>query len=419
VILLENWRDELAKFFRPHVFASLVVLYGDELRRRKRDGALEVGGLRETHYILTNYETLQSHQRSLLLLDWNVVVLDEAQAIKNRDTYRARAARGLKRTFGICSTGTPVENRLGDLWSLYDFLSPGDPFTTPEDFEEEFEREPERGIAKIRERLRYPSAQSSLLRRTKNEVLSLPAKTIELHKVAMTPHQVELERQVTRRGEGQGNVLKIVEGLQKLYQHPRLLVSDTEQVDELPIERVLEESPKLALCVDLLRTIQAAGEKALVFTLWVDMQTLLVHVLRQLLGLPRVRIINGDHKQRKRAHQYIREFSASDGFDVMVLSPLAAGTGLTITAANHVIHYGRWWNPAKEDQATDRAYRIGQSRPVRVHYPVLHHPGQPELGFDVRLHELVEKKRGMARDFLAPQTDTDISADDLARLTEA
>ena len=348
-----------------------------------------------------------------------MVVLDEAQQIKNPDTYRARAARGLKRRFGICSTGTPVENKLGDLWALYDFLRPGNPFSTIKEFEKEYESDLEAGIPKVRSALRYPSARSSLLRRTKDEVLALPKKTIVVHQVEMTPRQVELERHITRTGEKQGNILKILNALQKLYQHPQLLVSETERAASWSAETALDESPKLALCVKILRDIQAAGEKALVFTLWTGMQDLLVDVFKRHLGLPRVRIINGDPKQRRHAQKYIDELGASDGFDVLVLSPLAAGTGLTITAANHVIHYGRWWNPAKEDQATDRAYRIGQTRPVQVHYPLLHHPGKTSVGFDVKLHGLVEGKRGMARDFLAPQAQETVTLEDLAKLQEA
>ena len=419
VILLENWQAELHKFFKPEVFRSLVMLYGDGLQRRRRGDTLDLKGLADTDCVLTNYETLQAYQQSLLLLDWNVVVLDEAQAIKNPDTYRARAARGLKRRFGICSTGTPVENRLSDLWSLYDFLRPGNPFTTIKEFQKAYELDLVEGISQVRSALQFPSARSSLLRRTKDEVLSLPPKTIHRHAVEMTPHQVELETHITRTGEKKGNVLKILQDLQKLYQHPQLLLPDAERSKSWSVDSALEESPKLALCVNILRDIRAANEKALVFTLWTRMQDLLVEVFKRQFGLPTVRVINGDPKQRRHAHKYIEEFSAEPGFAVLVLSPLAAGTGLTITAANHVIHYGRWWNPAKEDQATDRAYRIGQTRPVRVHYPVLHHPGKADVGFDVKLHELVEGKRGMARDFLAPQADEAVTMEDLSKLQEA
>lgn len=130
-----------------------------------------------------------------------------------------------------------------------------------------------------------------------------------------------------------------------------------------------------------------------------------MQVVRAELGLARVQIINGAPENRRAALHVIRDFSARPGFDVLVLSPLAAGIGLTITAANHVIHYGRWWNPAKEDQATDRAHRIGQNREVHVYYPLLHHPGARERGFDIRLHELVERRRQVARDFLAPEAE--------------
>lgn len=415
VILIDNWQEELRKFFQPDVFKSLLVLYGDALKRRKRGETLDLSGLSEIDYVLTNYETLQAHQQSLLTLDWNVVVLDEAQAIKNPDTYRARAARGLKRKFGICSTGTPVENRLSDLWALYDFLRPGNPFSTIKDFQKDYEADLVAGIPMVRSALRYPSARSSLLRRTKSEVLSLPRKTIEVHEVEMTPRQVELERHLTRSG----NIFKILQDLQKLYQHPRLLLPKEDRSAGCSVEIALEESPKLALCVKILRRIQAANEKALVFTLWTGMQELLVDVFKRELGLSRVRVINGDPAQRRHAMKYIQELSATEGFDVLVLSPLAAGTGLTITAANHVIHYGRWWNPAKEDQATDRAYRIGQERPVHVHYPLLHHPGKASIGFDVKLHGLVEGKRGMARDFLAPQAQESITSEEFTKLQEA
>ena len=146
------------------------------------------------------------------------------------------------------------------------------------------------------------------------------------------------------------------------------------------------------------------------------MQDLLAGVLKVKLGLDSVPIINGETNQRGGAQPRLDEFDRMPGFAVIVLSPLAAGTGLTITSANHVIHYGRWWNPAKEDQATDRAYRIGQTRPVYVHYPVLHHPGDRERGFDVKLHTLVSKKRAMARDFLDPDNQADISERDLQEI---
>jgi hypothetical protein len=145
------------------------------------------------------------------------------------------------------------------------------------------------------------------------------------------------------------------------------------------------------------------------------MQALLQQTIRERLGIT-AEVINSDSNQAGLTQRHIDRFSASPGFDVLILSPLAAGVGLNITAANHVIHYDRWWNPAKEDQATDRAYRIGQTRPVTVHHLLLHPPGDDQSGFDLKLHELVERKRALAKDFLAPSDAMEITADELLGL---
>ena len=141
------------------------------------------------------------------------------------------------------------------------------------------------------------------------------------------------------------------------------------------------------------------------------MQDLLREIVTHRFGLPGVRIVNGASNQAGKSQRHLDEFSKQRGFGVLIMSPLAAGAGLNVTAANHVIHYGRWWNPAKEDQATARAHRIGQRHLVHEHFLVLHHPGDRASGFDVKLHELVNRKRQMAHDFLAPQgNDGDLEA---------
>lgn len=263
----------------------------------------------------------------------------------------------------------------------------------------------------VAQALAYPSPACPVLRRTKDDVLDLKPKTFERHLAPMTPEQMALERRVVG---GEGSTLEILGKLRSLYQHPWLLRPSLFGGSDLAVapdlETICDASPKLRLCVELLARIQERGEKALVFSPWMKMQQLLDHVLRLRFGL-RPRIVNGETNQRRQALQFIDEFSSGAGFNVLILSPLAAGAGLNIVAANHVIHYGRWWNPAKEDQATDRAYRIGQERPVTVHYPILHHPGNPAGGFDVALHELVQRKRALARDFLSP--DADVTTEDI------
>lgn len=419
VILLATWERELVKFFKPAVFESLLVLHDQSLRKRVTAGRLDVSSISQYDYVLTNYDTLARYQQQLLSVDYASLVLDEAQAVKNPDALRTLAARGLKRSFAICATGTPVENRLLDLWTLYEVLSPGEPFGRRADFERIYEADVDAGVKAVRGALLLPSAASTLLRRTKKEAQpSLPVKEEKVHHVAMTREQLDKERMVTR-GAGR-SVLETLQYLQKLYQHPRLLLrSEEAERRSWSTDDIIAESPKLRLCLDLLKEVRERGEKALVFTLWTTMQDLLVAVLRDKLALDTVRVINGETNQQRKAQTYLDEFERQPGFGVLVLSPLAAGTGLTITAANHVIHYGRWWNPAKEDQATDRAYRIGQTKPVTVHFPVLHHPDDPSAGFDVKLHELVSRKRAMARDFLDPRNADDVTASELHDTTES
>jgi SNF2 family DNA or RNA helicase len=249
-----------------------------------------------------------------------------------------------------------------------------------------------------------------VLRREKAEALrDLPPKHFHERLISMTRLQYEMERLVAREFRSLGH-LATLDRLRKLYQHPRLLESD--RCLSLQTAEAVAESPKVGVLLDILRDIERRREKALVFTQWVRMQDLLTQILGVELGLRAVRVINGAPENRGAAQRVIREFSERRGFDVLVLSPLAAGIGLTITAANHVIHYGRWWNPAKEDQATDRAHRIGQTKAVHVYHLLLHHPDAPERGFDVKLHELVERKRRVARDFLMPaDAERELAAD--------
>jgi hypothetical protein len=418
VILLDNWRTELEDFFVASAFPKVAVLHGATLSRfRKADGSVDDVALAECDLVLTNYDTLQAYQKSLLRIDWAIVALDEAHNIKNPAAYRSRAARGLKREFAIAATGTPVENKLSDLWSIFDFASPGMPFTNLEPFRRTYEVAGTTGIQSLREHLRYPHATSKVLRRTKETLRDLRPKESHVRFVEMTPEQVTIEQSIVRKAKEHGP-LGVLQGLQKLYQHPALLLAekgDRRGSADIDIDRAIATSPKLRLCLEVLEDVRALGEKALVFTLWRDMQDLLVGAIQRRFDI-RVPIINGDPANRERAKMRIAELGRAAGFGVMVLSPIAAGTGLNIQCANHVLHYGRWWNPAKEDQATDRAHRLGQDRTVHVHHLLMHWPGDRNRGFDIRLHELVEKKRAVARQFLAPDASQEVSAQELEEI---
>jgi hypothetical protein len=419
-VLIDNWLEELERFFRRDAWGTLYALHDKGLKRLTRGDSLDLDTLARQQLIVTNYETLARYQRSLLRLSFDVVVFDEAHNVKNPDTLRSRAARALKRNFSVAMSGTPVENELGDVWAIYDAAQIRQPRSlgTRAEFSRDYASRGPEGIEALRQRLLFPSPASTLLRREKREALrDLPPKHMEVRRVEMTQVQVEHEQKIARLAST-GSIFRALEALQKLYQHPALL---TDSHASLSPEPALEVSPKTRLCFEILEDIRRAGpdglgEKALVFVISRRMQELLVQLIEHRFGLRQVHIINGDPDNRSSALRRIKDFSEQPGFNVLVLSPLAAGVGLNIVAANHVIHYGRWWNPAKEDQATDRAYRIGQQRPVRVYYPVLHRPGRPEEGFDVQLHTLVERKRAIARDFLAPEEPLEAQGAELSSL---
>ncbi len=408
LILVNNWQQEFEKFVSPSNLGQIKVLEGSLIEDPEEFQRIaDKSGVHRT--FLITYETLARYQRKLLLVDFGLVVLDESQAIKNPDSARSRAARALKSSFTITCTGTPVENRLRDLWSQVDSLNlpDGNPLGKLENFSNEYEKDPKIGVSKAIEALR-PSDLSSfdgkdissvVVRREKSILKSeIPPKFIlPPTLVPMSDLQVYQEAEIVRQGEGKA--FYILPRLQALYQHPTLISG---QFQSCSVDELVSSSPKLAKTLEILESIRAKGEKALVFTLWKDMQWVLQRAVQSRFGIA-AEIINGDvNRSAANVPRILKTFNATLGFEILVLSPLAAGTGLTITAANHVIHYGRWWNPAKEDQASDRAYRIGQTKPVTIYYPTLHHPADQKKGFDFRLAEHVEKKRALARDFFSP-----------------
>jgi hypothetical protein len=210
-------------------------------------------------------------------------------------------------------------------------------------------------------------------------------------------------------GGKENHPLSLLHHLMRLSQHPALVP----RYEPIEVVEALVQCPKLQKVLDCLRDIKAKREKALIFTRTLDMQQLLAKVIDAEFGL-RVDIINGATSRRgdtRSGHQtrraIVQRFREYPGFNVIVLSPDVAGIGLTLVEANHVLHYGRWWNPAKESQATDRVYRIGQMRDVHVYYPIATDPEGVFETFDEKLHALIERRRQLAQDFLAPMPEED------------
>ncbi len=432
IILIENatWQTDMKSFFNEEgaLFEPLLVLHGATIKRFRTpevqgketsigQPALRLEELRKFKVVLTNYETVVNYQHSFAKMRWSAVVTDEAQEYKTPSTKVSHAMKALNSQFRIACTGTPVETRLFDIWNLFDFLQPGPLLGSATDFRRDYESDTDcgRGLPKLKERLKLGLSDAFLLRRNKDDVLDLPPKvehylTSELSKAQVDWH-IDL---LNRRGGNtpDSHPFSILHHLMRLSQHPALVP----RFEPTTAEEALMSCPKLQSVVECLKQIKSKSEKALIFTRSIDMQQLLALTLEHVFAF-QIHIVNGttgkDGRQGigKSRRAIMDSFRNSPGFNILILSPDVAGIGLTIVEANHVIHYGRWWNPAKESQATDRVYRIGQTRPVHVYYPVAKHPQRTFPTFDEKLDELLRVRKQLAADFLTPAP----SEDDLQR----
>ncbi|MCB9725556.1 MAG: DEAD/DEAH box helicase [Spirochaetaceae bacterium] len=396
--LIRNWQIEL-KRFAPKL--SDVVVHEGPGRRRSTDH------LSKHEIVLTTYDTVRSDQVKLGTIDWRVVALDEAQFVKNPTAGRTSAVKALKCDQLIAMTGTPVENGLIEFWSIMDRVRPG-LLGGWSDFRETFEKAlsqaDESDRAAIVEQL-LSRLDPHYLRRKKDEVLTTlpPKERVENLVVDLSPQQRLMYRDALREAElgGRGAVLKAIGDLLRICAHPRTYRGDWESADA---ETLVAECPKLARTLDVLSEIRAKDEKALVFAEWKSTQRILQRAISARFdSWPE--IVNGDVTDRRQ--EIVDAFCERTGFDVMILSPKVAGYGLNITAANHVIHYTRPWNPAVENQATDRVHRRGQTKPVYVYYPRIR--GTVEE----RLAELLRDKEDLARDVLRPTSERTVSAEEL------
>ena len=392
--------------------------------------------------VLTTYETLRDYQFSLALVDWSFVIFDEAQRIKNPNALWTRAAKALKARFKLLATGTPVENHLGDFWCLMDTARPGE-LGAYQDFREKYikpitsssEQDKARIRLKTGRELRIATGTSMLRRIKEDQLEGLPAKTIfagerdasnsaeylEILSCAMPPAQrqrydmviglvqEEQESQKKQGSQKKGNpVLTGLHRLQDVSLHPHLLdggllpmpASDKEA------RQVIAESGKLKQTFALLDQIKTKQEKVIIFAINKRLQSFLKVACERVYGI-KVSIINGDTKAVAKKpntatrKSLITDFEAAPGFGVIVMSPVAAGMGLTVVGANNVIHIQRHWNPAKEAQATDRVYRIGQERDVNVYLPILRHP--EVTSFDVNLNRLLKQKSALKDAVVTPE----------------
>ena len=431
--LLRNWKDEHDQHLSGAGLGRVVEAHGSALRHLRRGlvggrGGELPGGqplldrdvLKNADWVLTTYETIRDYQHSFGRVHWRAGVFDEAQKIKNPGARLTDAALAMNIDFALLMTGTPVENRPGDIWSMLDRAEPG-MFGTLKDFSRRYEAkgpDGDAGLAELHGSLTQQveeTAPTLMLRRLKEDhIPDLPEKQDHRRVVEMPPLQAEAYGEIVRHGGG-GNMLQTLHHLRSISLHP----AAPGKLD-IDIEDYIQRSARLSETFRILDEIANLGEKALLFVEARWMQDFLVGALRRRFSLAEdVLVINGTVAGETRKAR-VDTFQDRAGFEVMILSPRAGGVGLTLTAANHVIHLSRWWNPAVEDQCTDRVFRIGQRRTVHVYLPIARHPDFGDYSFDMKLDSLMQGKREMNRRVLAPTAATKEDVSDLYRtITEA
>ena len=410
--LLANWKNELSRFAPTlHAgFAHPAEAPGGEWRDAKTADTFLTG----KDIILTTYGQA-ARLEWLAAREWRLLVLDEAQAIKNPGARQTRAIKRLRARARIALSGTPVENRLGDLWSLYDFLNPGLLGAAPEftRYVKNLQAAEPPNFAPLRQLVR-----PYLLRRLKTDrsiISDLPDKTeltawcsLAKRQAALYEKSVrELAEKLADLNDGiqrRGLVLAFLMRFKQICNHPSHWLGDGAYA--------ADESGKFLRLAELCEAIASRQEKALVFTQFRELTEPLAARLRELFGRPGL-VLDGSTPVKQR-QQLVADFQRDDGPPFFVLSLKAGGTGLNLTAASHVLHFDRWWNPAVEAQATDRAFRIGQKKNVLVHKFVCRGT------IEERIDALITEKKALAESVLGAEGGaetllTEMSNDELLR----
>jgi SNF2 family DNA or RNA helicase len=381
-----NWQKEAARF-APEL--PVMVHHGST----RSKGTRFKQQAQQQAIVISSYALLHRDVEILKQVDWAGVILDEAQNIKNPETKQARAARALPAAYRIALTGTPVENNVGDLWAIMEFLNPGF-LGTQTEFKRRFfvpiqaSRDPD-AVARLK-RLTGPF----ILRRLKTDraiIADLPDKLEMKVFCTLTKEQASLYQAVVRQAERdleaaegmrrRGLILATLSKLKQVCNHPAQFLGDNSAIPG--------RSGKVARLTEMLEEVLAVQERALVFTQFAEMGHLLQRYVQETFGRE-VLFLHGGVRKAQRDQMVARFQAGADGPAVFLLSLKAGGTGLNLTGASHVFHFDRWWNPAVENQATDRAFRIGQTKNVQVHKFLC-------VGtLEERIDEMLERKRELA-----------------------
>lgn len=416
--LLKNWKEEYAKYIKDELFSNVFALHGSGLNlfatgRTTPNGKRQLDlKIPDNSICLTTYETLRDYQFSFAEVSWGIIMVDEAQKIKNPGSGITVALKAMKYDFTICLSGTPVENSWVDLWSIMDMVQPAK-LGTLNDFKAAYIKRVVESdgdinvISQVGSELKE-KLNPLFLRRMKDGYLKgLPQKNVIICKTEMPEYQKRCYATVLSVAKKDNlHPLKVIALLRDISLHPDLDTKHNSYFYETDPDYIISQSARLIKTFELLGDIRSRNEKVLIFVVSRKMQAILSCLIEKKFAisvpLPVNGTINGDARQR-----IIQDFSKRDGFGVLILSPEAAGVGFTITSANNVIHLSRMWNPAKEDQATDRVYRIGQKKDVNIYIPLAYHKDFGEgCTFDEKLNELLAYKRNLSKKVLFPTSDS-------------
>lgn len=419
VTLLENWENEYDRFFMMPRLRVSRLTSKDVPRQYNADVVKAMQGM---DIILTNYESLRIAQLNFCAVEFDIVALDEAQKIKTPGTLVTNAAKALKSKFKIAMTGTPVENSLLDLWCIMDFCVPG-LLGNAKAFAAKYQnplKKEDTDIVALGNEVHEKLGVYFMRRLKKDAAKDLPEKyelkqQIEMPSVQESTYRRVINSYVTGQ---QPNMLLTIMDIREISEHPFLYDSTLQNHN---YDELIDSSARLQATIPFLDRIRDKDEKVIIFAERKETQKMLQRICLERYGLV-TKIINGDtpsivtrQSSGKLSRQSsIDQFQSVYGFNVIIMSPVAAGMGLNVTAANHVIHYSRHWNPAKESQATDRAYRIGQEKDVYVYYPMA--VSKDFKSFDETLDELLSRKTTLATSTIFPTERIEVKQEELGQM---
>ncbi|MBD2210728.1 DEAD/DEAH box helicase [Nostoc linckia FACHB-104] len=406
--VLGNWEREVKKF-APTL--KILQYHGD----KRPKGKAFTDAVKKYNLVVTSYSLIHRDLKSLQSVEWQAIVLDEAQNVKNSDAKQSQAVRQLEATFRIALTGTPVENRLQELWSILDFLNPGY-LGNKQFFQRRFAMPIEKyGDSASLNQLRS-LVQPFILRRLKTDrdiIQDLPEKQEMTVFCGLTPEQATLYQKVVEESlaeidtatglQRRGMILALLIKLKQVCNHP------AQYLKAASLDKY--HSGKLQRLDEMLEEALAEGDRALIFTQFAEWGKLLKPHLEKQLGRE-IFFLYGSTSKKQREEMIDRFQHDPQGPPIMILSLKAGGVGLNLTRANHVFHFDRWWNPAVENQATDRVFRIGQTRNVQVHKFVC------TGTLEEKIHDMIESKKQLAEQVVGAGEDwlTELDTDQLRNL---